>query len=224
MHRQILISYTVLIVWKGATTIKNPSTALILGCIFGVGGGVALLTVIFLLPYLYRLLVKEDWQLNWYSVFLGPLLLRRGDVPPKPENHSIVTDYYQTINYERTKNGGSAGTESATETAVDVEKTAEDVEKNGSKTGSIQKNVDLPTDVDAEEKSTKNPLLIIKKLLFRGVEMDVVSHQSKSTSALVGDLKSVHDAATHYDNKAEHTYSFLQVLTACTASLSLIHI
>jgi phosphate/sulfate permease len=213
----MLIRYTVLIVWKGATTIKNPSTALILGSIFGVGAGVALLTVIFLLPYLYRLLIKDDWELKWYDIFLGPLLLKRGDVPPKPEDHEIVTDYYQTINYERTQTDGSADRSTGPASPTEA---AEDVEKNGDKTASIQKNIDLPTDVDAEEKPTKNPLQIVKKLLFRGVEMDVVTHQSKSTSALVGDLKSVHDAATHYDNKAEHTYSFLQVLTACTASFA----
>ncbi|KFY35019.1 hypothetical protein V494_06280 [Pseudogymnoascus sp. VKM F-4513 (FW-928)] len=199
---------TMLIVWKGATTIKNPSTALILGCIFGVGGGVALLTVIFLLPYLYRLLIKEDWQLKWYHIFFGPLLLRRGTVPAKPEGHEIVTDYYQTFDYSN----GSSTDGSAVPTAD------HDIENDGSKTGSIQKNIDVPT--ETSEKPKKNPLQIAKRLLFRGVDMDVVGHQSKKSSALVGDLKSVHDAATHYDNKAEHTYSFLQVLTACTASFA----
>jgi phosphate/sulfate permease len=200
----------VLIVWKGATTIKNPSTALILGSIFGVGGGVALLTVIFLLPYLYRLLIKDDWELKWYHLFFGPLLLKRGDVPPKPEDHAIVTDYYQTFQYG---NGNENAAPASTEVA------GEDVENDGSKTGSIQKNIDLPTDVE-EKKSTKNPLQIAKNFFLRGVNMDVVAHQSKKSSALVGDLKSVHDAAAHYDNKAEHTYSFLQVLTACTASFA----
>ncbi|OBT57328.1 hypothetical protein VE04_03177 [Pseudogymnoascus sp. 24MN13] len=202
---------TMLIVWKGATTIKNPSTALILGCIFGVGGGVALLTVIFLLPYLYRLLIKDDWELKWYHLFFGPLLLKRGPVPPQPEGHNIVTDYYKTFDY---------GTAQADGTVAPGPDTAEDVEKNGSKPVSLQKNIDSPTDIDAEEQPKKSPFQTAKRLLFRGVDMDVVSHQSKKSSALVGDLKSVHDAATHYDNKAEHTYSFLQVLTACTASFA----
>lgn len=199
-----------LIVWKGASTLKDSSNAVIIGSVLGVAFGSALLVTIFLLPYLYRLLIKEDWELKWYHVFYGPILLQRGDVPPKPEDHDIVTNYYKTYEYGSAQADGSAAPASAT--------TAEDVEKNGSKTESLQKTIEVPTDVD--EKPKTSIFQKTKNALFFGVDQDVVAHQSEKSSFLVGDLKSVHDAATHFDNKAEHTYSFLQVLTACTASFA----
>ncbi|OBT69868.1 hypothetical protein VE03_00472 [Pseudogymnoascus sp. 23342-1-I1] len=201
---------TMLIVWKGAATLKDSSNAVIIGSVLGVAFGVALLVTIFLLPYLHRLLIKDDWELKWYHIFYGPLLLKRGDVPPKPEDHEVVTDYYKTFEYGQTQPDGT--------TAPASETTAEDVEKNGSKTGSIQKNIEAP--IDEDEKPKTSIFQKAKNALFSGVDQDVVSHQSHKSSVLVGDLKSVHDAATHYDNKAEHTYSFLQVLTASTASFA----
>ncbi|KAL5345621.1 Na+/Pi symporter [Pseudogymnoascus australis] len=201
---------TMLIVWKGASSLKDSSNAVIIGSVLGVAFGVAFLVIIFLLPYLHRLLIKEDWELKWYHVFYGPLLLKRGDVPPKPEDHEIVTNYYTTFEYGQNQPDGT--------TAPVSETTAEDVEKDGSKTGSIQKNIEVPT--DAAEKPKTNIFQKAKNALFHGVDQDVVTHQALKSSFLVGDLKSVHDAATHFDNKAEHTYSFLQVLTASTSSFA----
>ncbi|KFY19142.1 hypothetical protein V493_08113 [Pseudogymnoascus sp. VKM F-4281 (FW-2241)] len=204
---------TMLIVWKGASTLKNSSDTVIIASVLGVAFGVAALVTVFLLPYLHRLLIKEDWELKWYHIFYGPLLLKRGDVPPKPEDHEIVTDYYKKFDYGAPPTAdGSAAPVSASETA------AEDVEKDGSKTGSIQKTIEPP--VDADEKPEPSIFQKAKNAFFHGVEQDVVGAQSQKSSVLVGNLKSVHDAATKFDNKAEHTYSFLQVLTACTASFA----
>ena len=52
---------------------------------------------------------------------------------------------------------------------------------------------------------------------FHGVDIDVVAEQKKA-SILAGNLEDIHARAEHYDNKAEHAYTFLQVLTASTAS------
>merc|ERR1712054_104342 len=67
---------TMVIVWKGAPILEvdDWTTAQVLGCIFGVAGGVGLVCVCFFLPYLYRKLVLDDWQLKWYMFPLGPLL------------------------------------------------------------------------------------------------------------------------------------------------------
>jgi sodium-dependent phosphate transporter len=57
------------------------------------------------------------------------------------------------------------------------------------------------------------------KAFIHGVEVDVVAEQKKS-SILCNNLEEMHAKASHYDNKAEHAYSFLQVLTATTASFA----
>merc|ERR1712054_335918 len=85
---------TMVIVWKGAPILEvdDWTTAQVLGCIFGVAGGVGLVCVCFFLPYLYRKLVLDDWQLKWYMFPLGPLLLTRGSVPERPagEHPAVV--------------------------------------------------------------------------------------------------------------------------------------
>jgi solute carrier family 20 (sodium-dependent phosphate transporter) len=65
----------------------------------------------------------------------------------------------------------------------------------------------------------KNITNSLRNAFFHGVEVDVVAEQKKS-SILTGNLEDMHSRAAHFDNKAEHTYSFLQVLTAATASFT----
>jgi sodium-dependent phosphate transporter len=54
---------------------------------------------------------------------------------------------------------------------------------------------------------------------FHGVEQEVVSIQSKR-DFLSGDMEKAHATGEHFDNRAEYTYSFLQILTASTTSFA----
>jgi solute carrier family 20 (sodium-dependent phosphate transporter) len=58
-----------------------------------------------------------------------------------------------------------------------------------------------------------------KRFFFRGVDKDIVSLQGKR-NILTGDLELMHAHAPHYNNKVEYMYSFLQVMTAATASFT----
>ena len=58
-----------------------------------------------------------------------------------------------------------------------------------------------------------------KWFFLRGVDQDIISMQNQE-SRLTGDLEQMHAHAKHYDNRAEYLYSFLQVLTASTASFA----
>jgi phosphate/sulfate permease len=60
----------------------------------------------------------------------------------------------------------------------------------------------------------------IKFLLFRGVDLDIVELQKNKQDFLAGDLELAHANAAHYDNNVEHMYSYLQVMTAATASFT----
>jgi len=62
-------------------------------------------------------------------------------------------------------------------------------------------------------------LLTAKKAFSHNIEADAVAEQ-KESSILRGDLEKMRARPTHCDNKAEHTYPLLQVLTATTASFA----
>lgn len=217
-----------LVVWKGAASLNldNWSPGQILGCIFGVAFGVAAICILFFLPYLYRKLIKEDWQLRWYHIFFGPMLLRRGEVPEKPLGTEVVKDYYGGF---QTNTEGKAIEASADgESSTDVEKAPA---KNGDE---IKPHNDGLTTLTTETIITaistnqqnqgswyqsSNLARIARQVIFHGVDVDVVESQNVKSS-IAGDVTKIHAAATHYDNKAEHTYSFLQVMTAATASFA----
>ncbi|KAF7879058.1 hypothetical protein EAF04_000258 [Stromatinia cepivora] len=84
---------------KGAASasdaVKTWGPGEYVGVIFGIAIGCALLSVIFLIPFLYRKLVLNDWQLHWWHILQGPLLLRRGEVPPNTSGREIIQNYYK---------------------------------------------------------------------------------------------------------------------------------
>merc|ERR1712054_144780 len=185
---------TMVIVWKGAPILEvdDWTTAQVLGCIFGVAGGVGLVCVCFFLPYLYRKLVLDDWQLKWYMFPLGPLLLTRGSVPERPagEHPAVVQDYYR----------GHKTKAQLQEEGVDRQ-VVDDLENN------------------KENLTASNMFKLAKKAFFHGVDRDIVAEQKKK-SILTGDLDKMHAEAQFFDNKTEHLFSFLQVMTAATASFA----
>lgn len=88
---------TMLIVWKGAASLDldDWGVAPTVGTIFGVGGGCALLSVVFLLPYIHVKLEREDWTVKTWEIIKGPLLLKRPSPGPMPAGHRLVPDYYE---------------------------------------------------------------------------------------------------------------------------------
>ncbi|WQF81098.1 Putative phosphate transporter [Colletotrichum destructivum] len=88
---------TMLVAWKGVQTQVEPTTTQILVAVFSVAGGATLLQAFFLLPYLWRKIVDEDWQLEWTMMWRGPWLLRRPPPPPPPPGvrRVAIKDYYR---------------------------------------------------------------------------------------------------------------------------------
>jgi sodium-dependent phosphate transporter len=235
----------VLIVWKGGAsriTLTNAETA---GVIVGVGAAVALLVTLFFLPWLYRKLIKDDWQLHWYHIFLGPLLLKRGEIEPSPEDSDkIVQNYYRghltlaELNAQRKAEQAHANSPSTQ---------SEDLESPDvvSKDGHVVSPAMLPEPAIGKEKTEEvvvdhqhsdyKPIVgprpegpiysaavlfwMFKKVFFHGVDQDIVGLQGDK-NFLAGDLQAMHAHAAHYDNKVEYMYSFLQVMTAATASFT----
>lgn len=225
-----------LIVWKGAASasaaVKTWGSGEYVGVIFGTAIGCAALSAIFLIPFLYRKLVLDDWQLHWFDIFQGPLLLRRGEVPPSTSGQEIIQNYYKGHKTRAELDAEGSETVRAVP-SDDVESTSRsrEDEKHGisvispatSGIDSSTRDEHLATPTTAVPlKPWHDPHTLLTKaktLFFHGVDVDVVAEQKKS-SILTGNLEAMHARATHYSNKAEHTYSFLQVLTAATASFA----
>ncbi|WRT66649.1 uncharacterized protein IL334_003608 [Kwoniella shivajii] len=87
---------TMSIVYKGAPSLKldklsKPTIAL---AIVLTGLVIAILSILFWLPYVHAKVVKKDYTIRWYHFFFGPLLWKR----PAPEEsletiHAHVPDY-----------------------------------------------------------------------------------------------------------------------------------
>lgn len=203
----------------------------IAGTIFGVSFGVMALTIIFFLPYIHRKLTKDDWTLKWYHMFLGPLLLKRGPVPEAPEASlaPIVQDYYlghatredleaaknmtSTTNNPEIRRVELEGVSSASRDSDEMVAAKQAVQTNSKSLDEVEK-------IDAGPwYAPKNLLKLVIDAAMHGVRKDVIAEQSRE-SKLSGDLVGMHARAAHFDNKTEHLYSFLQVLTAATSSFA----
>lgn len=209
---------TMVIVWKGAPILKvdDWTAGQTAGCIFGVAGGVVVLYAVFLLPYLYRKLQLEDWTLKKWHVLLGPLLWFRGTVPPTPAGVQIVEDYYRGHKTKEELEASPATNGTLTD----------DVEKNPVQSAA------LPEPAVEPQKGTivgpwytpKNLFIKAKYYFLRGVDRDIIAEQNSNKGFagkfLRGNLEKTHAEVKHYDNKTEALYSFLQVLTAATASFA----
>lgn len=212
------------------------STGQIVGTILGVAFAVIALTITFFLPYVYRKLVKDDWTMKWYHIFLGPILLRRGPVPEAPEssNVQIVQDYYRghaTREDLEAANTKTSTTNASTTNNLEISKAelegVSGVSRDSDEMVAAKKTAQTnSTSLDEVERvdagpwyAPKNLLKIVINAFMHGVRVDVVAEQSRE-SKLSGDLVGMHARAAHFDNKTEHLYSFLQVLTAATSSFA----
>jgi sodium-dependent phosphate transporter len=222
---------TMLLLWKGGGyTINLTDVGIVLTIIF-VGVGFGLLMCVTLMPWIYRVVVCEDWELRWWHIPMGLLLLRRGAPPPPPEDGDpVVRDYYEGRQTKAELDARKA------EGRNDVEITggADSAEK---KTANADASDVGSTEPPAPTRSRNAPKKLVgpkpegkwysgnvlfwylKFALLRGIDQDVISAQNEK-SALASNLAEVHAHADHFDNKAEYMYSFLQVMTAATASFT----
>lgn len=226
-----------LLIWKGGNYEVNLTESQIPGVIVAAGAAFALLITIFLVPWIYRVVIKEDWQLKGYHVVLGPLLLRRGEVPPPPEDYQgAVRDFYDghltrdeldarrareaaessadgdvEAQHEKKVADATAGSDSSAKGDAAV---AQPEQENGA---FLKKDGIIGPKPEGPWYTGKALFWRFKWILFRGVDIDIVARQ-KSDSVLSGDIEEIHARSRHYDNRTEFLYTFLQILTASAAS------
>lgn len=190
--------------------------------ICGVGAGWMFLISLFLLPWMYRVVIKDDWQLRWWHIPLGPLLLKRGEIPPPPTDSGHITDFYEgrlTLEELEARRAAANG---------DVEAAAAAESKEANITSSSDSDSSEPPLIKYKPLVGPKPeggfsgalvFWYVKWLFLRGVDQDVLNMQKKQ-GALSGDIEETHARASHFDNKTEYLFSFLQIMTACTASFT----
>ncbi|KAI8308304.1 Phosphate-repressible phosphate permease pho-4 [Colletotrichum sp. SAR11_59] len=184
---------TMLMAWKGVQTEVELTPAQILIAVFSVATGATSLQAFFILPYLWRKIVNEDWQLEWTMMWKGPWLLNRPPPPPPPPgvNKINIKDYYRghltadELAYVR-----------ASETLLESIQTSQ-----------------TPSDLFKDE-----PPAVLLPSPALALPQTPSSAETKRNALLSWDIEDMHARAPHYDNRAEYMYSALQILTASTAS------
>jgi len=224
---------TMLLLWKGGNYNVNLTEAQIPGVIVAAGAAFALLITIFLVPWIYRRVIKEDWQLKAYHIFQGPLLLRRGEVPPPPEDfQGAVRDFYEghltreELDARRARDAAENSPDGDVEAqhekkladpAVDSAASADSSTTEEAPGIHIRKDGIIGPKPEGPWYTAKGIFWWLKWAIFRGVDVDIIARQ-KADSVLSGDIEEVHARGTHFDNKTEYLYTFLQILTASAAS------
>lgn len=217
-----------LLIWKGGSYEVKLTSAQIPGVIVAAGAAWALLMALFLVPWLYRVVIKEDWQLKAWHIVQGPFLLKRGPVPPPPADfQGVVRNFYEG-HLTREELDARQAQRAATVTG-DVEGQHED-KGLGDKAATDASSEDAPeATTPPQHKSMIGPKpdgpwyskafvwWAIKFAVLHGVDKDIVSSQSEK-SVVAGDVEEIHARAEHFDNRTEFLYTFLQIMTAASAS------
>lgn len=206
---------TMLIVWKGAPSLKldELSDGAIAGSIIGVGAVAALIYLLFFNPFNRRKLIHNDWTLRWADVIKGPLLYFRptDNIPPMPKDKKLVIDYYK-------------GRQMKIERDTDAETTnfpeKEEIREEIKETNVSMKSESDPGYLSLFKSGPKKWPLLLWKCLTHGFTQDVISSQVNSKDALSGNLTELYSKSKFYDNKLEYLFSLLQVITAGTMSFS----
>ncbi|POR38653.1 Phosphate transporter [Tolypocladium paradoxum] len=226
---------TMLVVWKGVHTVEL-STRDILISIFATAAGGTLLQGVFVMPFLWVRIVREDWTLKWYHVFQGPFLLHRQPPPPTPcgFNKPRIKDYYHgyltreelqcvrasesMLQSVQTPNGDQPPCSDKDDELM-LPPPAQASSSTAEPRRSSHHDQLIPSRPPGPSNSLRVIAWRINRLLLRGIEKDVVSMQNRN-AVLQWDLEDMHSRAPRYDNRAEYMYSALQIVTAAAASFT----
>ncbi|KXH37600.1 phosphate-repressible phosphate permease [Colletotrichum salicis] len=241
-------SLTMLVAWKGVQLQVELTATQVLIAVFSVATGATLLQAFFLLPHLWRKIVNEDWELTWLMMWKGPWLLNRPPppLPPAGVRRVNIKDYYRghltadELAYMRASETLLESIQSS-QTPSDLFKDDRPIlsppvlappQTPATSTTSASTVTDTRRTSSSSYTSTSEhipprprgsntslPVLTwrLNRLLLRGLEQDVITMQ-KRTAVLSWDIADMDARAPHYDNRAEHMYSALQILTASAAS------
>ncbi len=239
---------TMLLLWKGGSYTINLNNKEIAGVIVGVGFAWGLLVAVFFCPWLYRKVIKDDWKIKFWHIPLGPLVLRRPDPGPPPPGYTGTRNFYkghatkEELEQKRVQasHAGILAADDEESGLGNGSKTADvspDLKSAPNASEAVLAEGMDPSLPPAAASPAERGSLIgpkpegvwysapvlfwhFKYAIFRGVDRDVVSSQNDRHPILSGDIEAMHARVAHYSNKTEYMFTFLQVMTACTASFT----
>ncbi|OCF75656.1 hypothetical protein I204_02948 [Kwoniella mangroviensis CBS 8886] len=252
---------TLSIVYKGSPSLglaKKPKWYIV-SVTLGTGFGVCLLSALFFVPFVHAKVIKKDYTLRWYHVFLGPALFSR---PAPPDADKAVVPNYAVVQEDEEDEKRSYENP---DTKVDIGSPAMTpatpftLNKNGDRSSSESQQPSYKELMAQSEArfharlrehrgplgwamrtlhenpmgagqiyELKNMKILVKRIpamivcgALYGVNYDIHAAQSGVHGTPEGErMAAVYAHAPKYPNEVEHTYSFIQVLTACTASFA----
>lgn len=240
---------TLSIVYKGSPNLglnKKPAWY-VAAVTMSTGGGVGLLSALVFVPFVHARIIKRDYTVKWWMFVYGPLLLKR--VPPADAAYAArasVPDYavmQEDSEEQAAKTGPPTHPEDSEAKSVQVEappltykelaaqgdrKLHAKLLKNKGPIGwgmrTLRDNPMGPGEIyelhNMKALLRRLPAMVVVAALY-GLHYDIHAAQSGIAGTPEGErMQRVYAHARKYPNEVEHTYSFVQVLTACTASFA----
>ncbi|KKA29693.1 hypothetical protein TD95_001358 [Thielaviopsis punctulata] len=226
-----IAAITMLVVWHGIQLEREATTTEIFASVLGTATAATLICIFFILPFMWRKIVDEDWTLHWYDVWYGPRLLKRPHPPPTPAGYKRVniTNYYrgyltpEELASVRASETLMRSIQSGPDGTLDLESCnlPPPSPKSCAQPDTPQSSPDcyIPSRPPGEWFRPAVLWWRVNRILLRGLEQDIIRMQ-KVKAILSWDIAYMHACAPRFNNKAEHMYSFLQVLTAAAASFT----
>ncbi|OCK91625.1 putative sodium/phosphate symporter [Cenococcum geophilum 1.58] len=258
---------TLSIVYKGSPNLglnKKPAWY-VAAVTMGTGGGVAVLSAIFFVPFVYAKIIKKDNKVKPWMFILGPLLFKRP--APADADRANVPNYavVQEDQEEQEKQSPTRSPELVGEYDANKNETGDmpittPAEENEKKLAAAEATQFTYKELMAQGESKLHaklrkkrgplgwamrtlhdnpmgagqlyelhnikivakriPAMIVCGALY-GLHYDIHAAQTGIAGTPEGNrMQRVYAHAEKYPNEVEHTYSFVQILTACTASFA----
>ncbi|GAB1319621.1 hypothetical protein MFIFM68171_09831 [Madurella fahalii] len=208
----------------------------------GVGFGLCFLAALFFVPYVHAKVVKKDHSLKWWMMIQGPLLFQR-PAPLDAESLKAKVPDYAVIQVSpnsdsdsdsagptKTKLGGDEIQPVGVNSTEDREKGASAIEYTHEQYQQLLR--DATERHHANLRKTKRPLGWAMRTLHKNRRGAGSIHETHNLISLAKRLPAmassthpegrrmehVYSYAAKYPNEVEHLYSYVQVITAYTAS------
>ncbi|KAL2809363.1 phosphate transporter [Aspergillus granulosus] len=221
----------------------------IVGVTLGTGGAVCLLSALFFVPFAYVRVIKKDPTIKWYECLYGPLLFKR-EVPATSEVSNVPNYAVMQEDHDLPPDSPDTLAEDLKSAPPSTEKTTAVVEaqkldykelmargqerfhaklrRGRGPLGWAMRTLHENPMGSGEMYELHNIKILLKRLpamitvgLLYGMHYDIHAAQSGVHGTPEGArMERVYSHAKKYPNEVEHTYSFVQILTACTASFA----
>ncbi|GAA5849977.1 hypothetical protein JCM3766R1_001942 [Sporobolomyces carnicolor] len=234
---------TMSVIYKGSPSLGLDELAPgpMAGAIVGTASVVALLAFLFWMPFVHARVVKKDYTLRWFHIFLGPALWFRQ--PPADAGTvaapTAVSDYrVRKDDEEPTQAHGQASEVNSHDAesgdASREEKIYEDpttVPNQAAHPSILAKEFEKvdPHPIEGAWVEPKNLWIIaryktipfIKGIFSNGIFYDIHTAQAGKVGTKDHErMRKVYASAKQFPNETEATYSFVQVMTACVNSFA----